>query len=674
MKDRFSAYENFLKQLEDQDAKTSTGSWQCQFLKTLQFKWEQPQSWWSVALLVSVIADDRELVELVLAQGVDINARIPEPFGEDGGFILATSKTFLRTPIFSAAYDNNTEITGLQSVIDKSNFNACFGDTALILAVTSGREQLAEQLIESGASVDLQDGNGRTAPHAAARTRNASMIKLLLSCGADIHHKDFHGRTALSHAAESGNDAVFNLLLSKGSRIEDVDKLGHAAIWYGNTDFVARMLTKGVRVDYAGKDARLLLDRLIKADHQQAIPALLQQGLDCNLENEDGKSPLDMAAGYNRIAAVRVLLQHGADVNHVSGDEKQTPLFKAASFDFRAVFDALIASATIELDHRDIGGKTALHTAAARNRPYALLRLLDKGAAIDLQDHEGNTALSTACACGHWDIARALIARGSDIHHANNAGLTPSMLAKDNGTALMRLLPALDYTPAQAAPGFIETLKGFGDIGQEKDALDWKDWLTCQGVGPRTIKALDCVAVAQATVLEAMTGCSDEIVRPALQTVACAGMLAALASQAGDAEKDMDWAGATELAAAGLEAEAKWRKDLSALHHVCEHASTDGRELTPVSLYWYLTGVHGMAGLFAQDVASIFFLARYEKKVADRPLAFARKLRQTLESSYFLNRLAQARRASGNPETFDRLMNCQRDMLDSFCTRTLKDK
>jgi ankyrin repeat protein len=674
MKDRFSAYENFLKQLEDPGAKTWTQDWQRQFLKKLEFKWEQPLSWWNSALFLSVITDDRELVKLVLAQGADINAQLPLPFSPEIGFISPISKIFFTPEKKSAAYGNSAEVARLQSIIKKVMSGGGYGNTALFLAVLAGHEQLAEELIENGATIDPQGGNGHTVLHAAARTQNATMIRLLLGCGADIHRKDVHGRTALSHAAESGNDAAFNLLLSKGSRIEDVDKLGHAAIWYGDAGFVARQLMKGARIDCTGKDARLLLDRLIKDDQQQAIPALLQQGLNCDLENEDHKSPLDMAVGHNRIATVRVLLQLGADVNHVSGNERQTPLFKAVSFDFRAVLDALIASATIKLDHQDIDGKTALHLAAGRNRRYALLRLLDKGAAIDLQDHEGNTALSTACACGHWDIARVLVARGSDIQHANKAGLTPPKLAKDNGVALMRPLPALDSTPGQAAPGIIETLKGFGAVGQEKDALDWKDWLTCQGVGPRTIEALARVAVAQATVLEAMTGCSDEIVRPALQTVACAGMLAALAGLAGDAEKNADWAGATELAAAGLEAEAKWRKDLSALHDVCKHASTDGGELTPVSLYWYLTGVHGMAGLFAQDVASIFFLAKFEEKDADRPLAFARKLRQTLQSSYLSDKLAQARTASGNPETFDRLMKCQRDLLDSFCTSTLKDE
>jgi hypothetical protein len=362
--------------------------------------------------------------------------------------------------------------------------------------------------------------------------------------------------------------------------------------------------------------------------------------------------------------------------------------------------------------------KLALAWAASRGHTVAVVALLDAGAEANRVTPTGYTALMLAASNGHADTVRALllqnaspsmkthdritasdladqnrhtkvgkyllqyvsekcmddVVRGADMHRPNKTGLTPSMLTMAKGGEQMRPLPALHSTPGQANLGFVETLKGFGAIGQEKDALDWKDWLTCQGVGPRTIEALARVAIAQATVLEAMTGCSDEIVRPALQSLACASMLAALAGLAGDAEKKADWAGATELAAAGLAAEAKWRKDLSALHHVCEHASTDGRELTPVSLYRYLTGVHGMAGLFAQDVASIFFLAKLEKNDAERPLAFARKLRQTLQSSYLSDKLAQARTASGNPETFDRLMKCQRDMLDSFCASTLKDE
>jgi hypothetical protein len=81
-----------------------------------------------------------------------------------------------------------------------------------------------------------------------------------------------------------------------------------------------------------------------------------------------------------------------------------------------------------------------------------------------------------------------------------------------------------------------------------------------------------------------------------------------------------------------------------------------------------------MAGLFAQDVASAFFLAKLEKNDTQRPRAFASKLRHTLDSSYLSDKLAQARSASGNPPTFDLLMHFQRDVLDSYCTNTLKDE
>lgn len=49
--------------------------------------------------------------------------------------------------------------------------------------------------------------------------------------------------------------------------------------------------------------------------------------------------------------------------------------------------------------------QTALHLATYLNLPHVVKGLVDKGASLDLQDQDGNTALHVACQHGKTDCA-----------------------------------------------------------------------------------------------------------------------------------------------------------------------------------------------------------------------------------------------------------------------------
>ncbi|MET0964213.1 MAG: ankyrin repeat domain-containing protein [Noviherbaspirillum sp.] len=619
---------------------------------------------------------------MALENGADVNSRF-ELVDRSLANVLPL-EYHSRTALQDAIERNQTKVVELLlSRGANPDATSADGRTALFVAVSISNIDIVQTLIECGANVGWQDKVGKTALHVAAGTRHDSAAMLLLEHGANIHHGDRHKRTPLFYAARSGHRPLVELLLAKGARINEVDEDGHTAAWHACQcnafSTGAFLLTKGAQVGCTGTKGRRLLDICIRGNTLEALPMLLQQGADVSFEDKEGRTALDFAAAYNRPRAIQLLLQHGADINHVSRAEGWTPCFTTVRFDFKTVLDELLASPKLNLDHRDTHGRTVLNFAAQMYNRYAVIRLLNKGADTELADPNGHTALSTACAHGNWEIARALVAHGANPQHQDNAGLTPAAVAASKGVRLLRILPVLgdhsddpaDQAFRDAVPGLIAMLRDFSMIGQGADALGWQDWLAFQGVGSRTIDALAVAASGHAALLGAMTGQTHEAVRPALQSLACAGILAEL-EVASDRKNEGAWAGALALAAAGRQAEAGLRAAVAMLHQTCAACVDEDAEISPVALYYRLASEHGMAGLLAEAVSSAFPASWPSRGATDNlAQAFASKLSGAINSPYFAGQLARASAASGNPATFDKLMERQLAMIRDYCTQQL---
>ena len=80
-------------------------------------------------------------------------------------------------------------------------------------------------------------------------------------------------------------------------------------------------------------------------------------------------------------------------------------------------------------------GRTPLMEAVCPNGPEGALALIEAGAAIDLQDAEGWTAVKLAVHYGFREILECLLQKGADVNLATPVGITPLMA----GVALNRL-------------------------------------------------------------------------------------------------------------------------------------------------------------------------------------------------------------------------------------------
>ncbi|MCP4310410.1 MAG: ankyrin repeat domain-containing protein [Bacteroidetes bacterium] len=69
--------------------------------------------------------------------------------------------------------------------------------TPLIAAAVFGKTEVAKELIEAGADVDIQNNQGSTALHSAAFLCRTEIVKMLLENDADKDIKNIFGSTAL---------------------------------------------------------------------------------------------------------------------------------------------------------------------------------------------------------------------------------------------------------------------------------------------------------------------------------------------------------------------------------------------------------------------------------------------------------------------------------------------
>lgn len=144
-------------------------------------------------------------------------------------------------------------------------------------------------------------------------------------------------------------------------------------------------------------------------------------------ERRNGYTPLMLAALMGHREAVAALLGRGANVN-ARDNEGSTPLM------FACTSDPAIAMMMLEHDAdprpASDDGVTALHIAAGSHSMAHVIRHMLARGAIQTADDEGDMPLHSAATP---EIVEILVAAGADPNKQNNEGLTPIMVAIEQG-------------------------------------------------------------------------------------------------------------------------------------------------------------------------------------------------------------------------------------------------
>ena len=135
------------------------------------------------------------------------------------------------------------------------------GRTALFLAAAKGRTAWVRQLLEAGAEVDAianvddedtPDADEDTPAHQAARNGHTEVLRLLIQAGANVDYQNGNGWSTVHRSCWRGHVECLRLVLDAGPDLELVDNAGgtaaHDAACYGHTECLRLLIDAGCAV------------------------------------------------------------------------------------------------------------------------------------------------------------------------------------------------------------------------------------------------------------------------------------------------------------------------------------------------------------------------------------------------------------------------------------------
>lgn len=276
------------------------------------------------------------------------------------------------------------------------------GLTILHCAVAYDRRETVAALLEVAPQLlEVKDGAGLSPLNLAAARGRCEMAEILLDAGAEQKTGDHERSHPLINACAGGHVATAELLLERGAEVNYRDLHGTTAFHFA-----------------AARGRVELMARLEELGAEIDVANTLQ-----------GMTPLHWAAGEGGTAAVEFLLEREVNLEHrdLAG---RTPLLLAVAGNQReSVIRFLEAGA--DVDAASAGGETPFLAACQRNVAMSR-RLLEAGADPEASDDAGRTALHFAVIGGTLELLEDLIGFGLDPNQRAGDGRTPFAIAIDH--------------------------------------------------------------------------------------------------------------------------------------------------------------------------------------------------------------------------------------------------
>lgn len=267
----------------------------------------------------------------------------------------------------------------------------------LIDQASSGNLKAVRGLIDTGANVDAQDEQRRTALMLASKKGHLEIVKTLVNAGATLNLQSneggYGGNTALMYACRHGHLEIMKILIDSGANLNlrgnEWAREGYTALIYSA---------------YNG--------------HQKIVKALIDAGADVNIKDELlERTALIISSEKGYMEVVKVLIDAGADVN-VQNTYGKTALIHASRKGHLEIVKSLIqAEANLNLqgqaEYTSEKGWTALIHASRVGYLEIVKSLVDAGADLNLKTKGGWTALMHASDQGHKEVVEVLQAAAS---------------------------------------------------------------------------------------------------------------------------------------------------------------------------------------------------------------------------------------------------------------------
>ncbi len=312
-------------------------------------------------------------------------------------------------------------------------------DFLKIVVAAAGRgdlETVRLLLDDNPAWLHTVGSHGRTMLWEAAYRGKLEMVQFLLERGADIHlpgcHLSQHGIeiTPYCVARHEGRDAVADYLLTQGAEVDI-----HSAAYLQDYDTVRAHLDRDANLANSGYLQSVMLPSgqsdtfeyretawttplcyAIIGGNVAIVELLISRGAIIEPYSE---ILLDNAVGEDRVEITKMLLENGADPS-------KAPRILDDGSEMRQLLKAHgVPSKDINAQNH-MGWPPLVYVSRGDKgeHPEDVLRLLELGADINVQNHKGQTALHCAAKAGFLKVIHLLIEKGVTIDAVDNKGET----------------------------------------------------------------------------------------------------------------------------------------------------------------------------------------------------------------------------------------------------------
>jgi len=338
---------------------------------------------------------------------------------------------------------------GLTTTLLDINLRNSLDATPLSLALSRGFTHLADQMIQSGADVNVTDASGLSLLLQAVIASNLAAASFLLQHGADITARSPQGKTALELGVEEESEGVVEALCRAGADTS-TSSSGEPLLWLAlarSEDLASVLVRHGADTDaWSGGPegcTQTLLHRAVDENREQTAVFLVRAG--CDLDSarrggeEDGQGPLHLATQWGQEGVVTALIEHGADLNR--GDSlAKTALHHAIENGQQGIINLLLGCPGIDLTSRDKAGLSPFSAAMTfkNNTAARVILELEPGAA-EQPDSRGKNFLHTAILKGDLESLLFLISINVNVHSktTDSNKLAPLLLAVQVGNEMM---------------------------------------------------------------------------------------------------------------------------------------------------------------------------------------------------------------------------------------------
>ncbi|XP_033097862.1 E3 ubiquitin-protein ligase MIB2-like [Anneissia japonica] len=272
---------------------------------------------------------------------------------------------------------------------------------AMIKAVAQGDTDGLKRLLTQHPDWIDRKAQDMSALHVAAHQGQLECIKILVKAGATMNLRDKNQLTPLHFSVIGKEPNATELLLNSGCTVDAADKNGltslHLCALHGQKECAHFLLQEMFFCDRNAqdKDGDTALHCAIVKDERSMINLLVHDNqTDFKICNKRGFNALQWASLKDNDHAVqRIVDKCPTIVDYKMADGGHAPLHIASINGHTNVAKILIVQGNADVNTRNAKMGTPLHLAVEKGMTEMIELLVQKGANVNAQDEDGDTAL-----------------------------------------------------------------------------------------------------------------------------------------------------------------------------------------------------------------------------------------------------------------------------------------